>query len=175
MEVAELPVRKPHVAQNSGNNEWYTPAEYIEAARATMGRIDCDPASNELANQLVQARRFYTIDNPGLGLAAPWGDTVWMNPPYSQPLCATFCAELAERVKFVKEACVLVNNATETSWFKVIATLASSILFTGKRVRFYGPNGTKGAPLQGQAVIYIGQHPKRFEESFKGLGWGVRP
>ena len=32
-------IRKPHIANNSGNNEWYTPPEYIEIARRVMGEL----------------------------------------------------------------------------------------------------------------------------------------
>ena len=45
--VAIRQSRVPAALQMSESNEWYTPGEYIEAARKLMGGIDLDPASCE--------------------------------------------------------------------------------------------------------------------------------
>ncbi|RIK35178.1 MAG: hypothetical protein DCC55_31170 [Chloroflexi bacterium] len=70
------------INQTSGTTDWYTPREIIEAARATMGGIDLDPASSAIANQVVQAARIYTkADN---ALRYDWrARSVWMNHPFS--------------------------------------------------------------------------------------------
>lgn len=55
--IVQEVLKRPHVANNSGNNEWYTPAEFIEAAREVMQSIDLDPASNPIANKVVKAQK----------------------------------------------------------------------------------------------------------------------
>lgn len=165
---------RPHVANNSGNNEWYTPPSILEAARAVLGVIDCDPASCEKANENVQAKLIYTVDDCGLK-AAKWGRRVWLNPPYEQPACTQFIESLAERFNRceVEQAIVLVNNATETKWFRKLISVASAVVFVSGRVKFLdSTNQPKNTPLQGQAIVYLGECVTNFLGAFAGFGWG---
>ena len=164
-------VKKAHVANNSGNNEWYTPAEYIDMARQVMGAIDTDPASSAVANQTVQAKCFYTADDDGL--TKTWSGRVWMNPPYARPLIADFADAVASKIESgeITEACILVNNGTETAWFQRMLDAASAVCFPRSRIRFIDPTGApSGAPLQGQAVIYMGSNAKLFADVFSQKG-----
>lgn len=167
--------KKPHVCHNSGENEWYTPATYIESACVVMGTIDLDPASSALANGNVQAKRFFSIDDNGL--AQDWRGNVWMNPPYSKDLIGKFCVKLVEEFNagMVDSFIVLVNNATETEWFNALVSVSSCICFPRGRIRFESPSGEKGAPLQGQAFLYGAQdnceNIEAFIKEFKSYGF----
>jgi hypothetical protein len=164
---------KPHVSQNSGNNEWYTPAAYVEAAHRVMGGIDLDPASSEIANQTVKADTIYTAAVNGLEQEWPVC-RIWMNPPYAQPLISQFCERLAVAVEAGSEAIVLVNNATETAWFQRLGDVCTAICFPRSRIRFLDPLGNPGAPLQGQAIVYCGPHVAAFVQEFGQYGLAVQ-
>lgn len=161
-----------HVSHNSGENEWYTPSKYVEAARAAMGSIDTDPASCEQANKSVKAEMFYSLCDDGLSKA--WTGNVFLNPPYARNLIRNFANAVASKYKSneINQAVILVNNATETEWFGCMAELASAVCFPYGRIRFIDKNGNPGgAPLQGQAIIYMGKSVSSFKKAFAGLGW----
>lgn len=161
----------PHVSHNSGENEWYTPPEIIERARRAMGSIDEDPASCETANSVVKASHYCDADADGL--SQPWAGNVWLNPPYAQPLISKFAAAVASKFDAGEftQCCVLVNNATETEWFQTIARRASAICFPSSRIKFIDKNGEpSGAPLQGQAILYLGKTTRSFVDAFAGFG-----
>jgi len=165
-----LRLNTTHVSHNSGENEWYTPPEYINAARSAMGDIDCDPASSAIANKTVKAEIYFTEKENGL--ANKWNGRVWMNPPYAQPLCQQFCSALVEKyqAKEIEQACVLVNNATETVWQQEMLSACAAVCFVKGRVRFIDIAGNPGAPLQGQVLLYFGNSVTTFKKHFESFG-----
>jgi hypothetical protein len=84
-----LDKRKPHTSNyhirgtfGTGEVEWYTPREYVDAAREVLGAIDLDPATSAVAQRTIQASRFFTREDDGL--QHEWHGRVWLNPPYAR-------------------------------------------------------------------------------------------
>ena len=59
---------------------------------------------------------------------------------------------------------------TETRWFQGFRSVAAAVCFPLGRVRFWNPD-KEAAPLQGQAVLYLGNDTKLFDAEFSDFGW----
>lgn len=153
------------------NDEWQTPAIYIEAARRAMGRISVDPASNDEANGQVKAELYFTKNDSGLGHY--WYGNVWMNPPYSRALIKQFTDKLVGEIECgrVKQAITVTNNGTDTQWFHKMASKASAICFVKGRIAFENSDGVpQGNNNKGQVFMYFGDNPQSFTKEFKEFG-----
>lgn len=164
---------RPHVTNNSGCNEWYTPERYLDLSREVLGEIDLDPASCVFANETVKAQLFYSENDDGL--TKPWHGRVWMNPPYSSELVPKFTEKFVDEYNDgnIAEGIVLVNNATETAWFTNMVNAASAVCFPRGRIRYYSQTRESLAPLQGQAFLYFGENKEKFLDVFSEIGWGA--
>jgi phage N-6-adenine-methyltransferase len=151
--------RKPGAPANRDSDSWFTPKRYVEMVRGALGgSIDFDPFSNEVAQQTVKAKVFYTIDDDALRKPWPCCNTVFMNPPYSRGLCAlaaqTFTANL-DQGKF-RRGVVLANNATDTTWWAALTnhTGCMALCLTHGRIGFENADGKAvSGNTRGQAFI----------------------
>lgn len=163
---------------DDAGDSWGTPPEWIELARKTMGEIDLDVASNAEAQKVVKAKEFYTKEDNAL--TKPWKGRIWKNPPYSQPLVTLFAEKLVDAIDAgdVTQACVLVNNATDTKFLQLMLSRCSAALFPRGRIPFLIPGSGEAltGTRQGQVFLYFGKNTDRFVELAKPMGWvGVSP
>ena len=162
------------------SDERGTPAYIIEGAREVMGGIDTDPASCAKANRIVKAERYY--DKGDDGLKQPWYGNVWLNPPFSQPLCQRFIGKLiSEWAKCnTYQAIVLVNVSTGRWYHKLLRTFPVVYpkhheLHPNARIEFNPlPGNNRGTDnnSRGQAIFYLGpdKHRERFNTVFGRCG-----
>jgi hypothetical protein len=156
----------------TGEFERYTPAKYIEIARAVMGTIDLDPASCTVAQKIVKATTFFTVKDDGL--SRKWHGNVWLNPPYHRDLAPKFIDKLVieQQAERITQAILLTNNSTDTDWFVKAQTNCRAICFTKVRIAFLEEDGmTEVSPTQGQAFFYFGANTDRFCDGFCKIGF----
>lgn len=155
------------------SSEWYTPAEYLQAARATMGAIDLDPASCAMANEVVQASAYF--DRSTDGLSRQWIGRVWLNAPYSdyKGQAAQWAAHLLReyRAGRVTQAIMLCNLSIAYQEPVQQIALCGAVCMVAKRIRFYDQSGeAQRLPTQANAIYYLGDHLPAFAEHFGRFG-----
>lgn len=152
-------------------DEWYTPVEYIQAARRVMGEIDLDPASCHEAQEIIKARHYYTKHDNSLLDDYLWVGRVWLNPPYSMPSIKQFVTKLIDQyeVGSVSQAIILTNNSSDTSWFHELLSRYPAC-FTRGRVQFWRADHTTFGARQGQTLFYLGSDMTRFADEFGQFG-----
>jgi phage N-6-adenine-methyltransferase len=161
-----------HGTQGTGMDEWYTPEKYIESARKVLDGIELDPASSDIAQETVQAERYFTMNDNAL--AHEWkARSVFMNPPYSTEKVFDFISKLRDELlaSNVGAAILLTNALTDTSWFHIAEEVAACICFTRGRIKFIKDGEEGASPTFGQAFFYFGDEPKKFKEHFLEYGF----
>jgi phage N-6-adenine-methyltransferase len=169
--------RKPPRTFYTGNDEWFTPTQPLDLARAVLGEIKLDPATHPVAQRRVRAAKFFTKAEDGLN--KEWCGSVFLNPPYSTPLIGQFVTKLVEEYTAgrVTAAIMLTHNNTDTEWFHSAARTAEAICFTRGRINFHNAADSQepGAALQGQSFFYFGSDPQLFARVFSTIGLIVHP
>lgn len=175
--------------------EWYTPSDYVEAARTAMGGIHLDPASHVEANTTIKAVQFF--DEEQDGLAHEWWGNVFLNPPGGKrgkvSLPNLFWAKLMREwnhariahavwIGYSLEQLQTLQNA-ETPW----SPIDFSICIPRKRIAFVEnaamrsarqakeiaagkPATEKASPSHANYITYLGNRREEFAVAFKRFG-----
>ncbi len=184
--VVERFKKSSGIAQHSSaSNEWFTPKEYVEAAREVMGGIDLDPASCEEANKTVKATRFFTKDLDGLNGPNWWTEDkkpsrVFLNPPggkiRNMSEAGLWWGKLAYQHQFLYVAqfvfvgftLEILRTTQDASKYGPITPLSVRFMrcFPRGRICF----GGKKSPTHANVIVYGGPNRTGFVERFSKFG-----
>lgn len=155
------------INQTSGCVVYYTPSAIIEAARRTMGGIDLDPASSDIANRRVCADTIYTQATNGL--AQKWFGRVWLNWPFGRVQNPLWSKKILAEIGSFEQLCCITYACTSEQWFTPL--LYRPQCFLVPRTNYLLPDGTvyRGV-TKGSVVTYFGANVEAFRREFKGLG-----
>lgn len=193
----------PNAMHSAETVEHYTPPAIVEAARATLGAIDLDPASCALANERVRAAVYF--DRAVDGLSRSWGPLgpglgarVFCNPPGGK-----VAGESVQKLWWRKGARAwALGEVDALIWiaFKVdflqttqvgaepgdVLPLDGAICYPSRRLSYWTP-GPGGALVEGKspphasAIVYLPSRKDpeglvRFRRAFSPIGavcWDV--
>jgi hypothetical protein len=140
--------------------------------QALGGQIWLDPCSGSVTNNIPCAVRYFKNDN-GLAQYQTWSKTVFINPPFSDPLpwVERCCFEIARGN--VSAAVMLLKSGTISNLKtgELINKYASAICHWRGRINFLNDEGN---PVKGSdfdcIFIYFGARLDLFRQAFGGRG-----
>jgi ParB family chromosome partitioning protein len=153
---------------SSETNEWYTPKKYVDVARQILGEIDLDPASCVVANRVIKAKRYFTLEEDGL--KQEWSGRIWLNPPYGD-VGLRFASRLIADYEAgkVSQAILLINShCTDAKWFQPLFNYV--LCFSDHRPKFWNAKKDKSSPTHGSVFVYFGKHPDKFAKHMRQFG-----
>jgi phage N-6-adenine-methyltransferase len=155
------------------STEWYTPPEIIETARTVLGTIDLDPASHEIPQRWIRAKKYYTVEDDGLSKS--WYGKIWLNPPYSKIKGKSSQKIWLDKLYSeynkdnIEEAIILVKASLGYRWFDDYFKIRPWCLKYGL-ISFISPEGKRGKAKLGSAFFYFGDNFDYFCEVFSEIG-----
>jgi hypothetical protein len=161
------------------SNLWYTPVEDVlsRVEKVFGGQIDLDPCSDATAQQHVNAKQYYTVDDDGLKESNKWSGNVFINPPYSVAshnigMQELFLDRALKEVKAenVTQCILLLKASTGSRWFDKVLTQTAYGLMK-KRLTFSCNVEGSGKARFGNVVAYLGPNTSKFIAHFADVAF----
>lgn len=140
------------VEHSRKTDEWGTPDHVVRHAAKLCGirAFDLDPAVGPSTSPKACAWYLHPQQD---GLALPWQDCVWLNPPYSQTRAWLEKAVLELRRGSARLVCALIAARTDTrAWQDVVHPFADDVYLIRGRIKFEG--AAHGAPFPSALVKF---------------------
>lgn len=150
--------------------DYFTPTELIDAARAAMGGVDLDAASHWLANRRHRIPDYFDINRSAF--ENRWYGRVWLNPPYGDN--APWFREIERYFVSgeIEQLCMLSPVwAFTTSIARPIMKFSSSFVILNPTPKFWGNAKGRTGTNNPHGILYIGSRPAEFNRAFLSHGY----
>lgn len=168
-ESPSAPSEGVSASENTGSDEYGTPRWLIRRL-TEIQKFDLDPAAG--AEPMPIARARFTEDDDGLSQSWTWPDidSIYLNPPYSDP--EPFLRKLKHAVDPDNDDAAtygisLTKSDTSTNWFHDHLVQATVLCFLDTRLKFHG--GKQGAKFPNVLGVF-GEPPEPLLDTLADLG-----
>lgn len=132
----------------------FTPLDIIEGVIGALGEIKTDPCWHE-GSHVPDGEVRYDGRDRGDGLSEPWAGSLWLNPPYSDPL--PWAYRFADHALFGAPCIALVKlDPTTKAWRTLTGCTGRHIGLLRERVKFDGVFAGGGTP--NMVVSFVAAH-----------------